>query len=223
MKVFITAQYHHKNQYSLEQSIKLLDWTLVDNIDDAEVVFSPNSYIDVLKYPEKKFIFGPHFCVFPNNAVRSINNKYNNCIYIQPSQQSIDMWEKHYNITNVPMKVYSFGVDTDKFNQISPIKDRESVFIYYKYRRPDELEYLIDFIRSKDKEPIVFDYTKGYKETEYIQSLHKCKYGLWFGCHESQGFALEEALSCNVPLLVWNIKRNKQQYRDRSEDSCRGD
>ena len=31
------------------------------------------------------------------------------------------------------------------------------------------------------------------------------------GCHESQGFALEEALSCNVPLLVWNVKLRIQE------------
>ena len=40
----------------------------------------------------------------------------------------------------------------------------------------------------------------------YVNYLHDCKFGIWVDAHESQGFALEEALSCNVPLLVWNAK-----------------
>ena len=36
--------------------------------------------------------------------------------------------------------------------------------------------------------------------------------------HESQGFALEEALSCNVPLLVWNVKSMNQEYASNYND-----
>ena len=31
------------------------------------------------------------------------------------------------------------------------------------------------------------------------------------GRHESQGFALQEALSMNIPLLVWNVKSMNQE------------
>jgi glycosyltransferase involved in cell wall biosynthesis len=47
---------------------------------------------------------------------------------------------------------------------------------------------------------------------DYINYLHESKYGIWIGCHESQGFALQEALSCNVPLLVWNVESMNQEY-----------
>ena len=36
--------------------------------------------------------------------------------------------------------------------------------------------------------------------------------------HESQGFALQESLSCNVPLLVWNIKSMNQEYGQNYDD-----
>jgi glycosyltransferase involved in cell wall biosynthesis len=45
-----------------------------------------------------------------------------------------------------------------------------------------------------------------YKEEEYIDILNKVQFGIWIGSHESQGFALEEALSMNVPLLVFDVK-----------------
>jgi hypothetical protein len=41
--------------------------------------------------------------------------------------------------------------------------------------------------------------------------LKNAKYGIWVGRHESQGFALEEALSCNVPLLVWDVLSMNQE------------
>ena len=58
----------------------------------------------------------------------------------------------------------------------------------------------------------VFNYNIGYNEKEYLEYLQNSKFGIWIGRHESQGFALEEALSCNVPLLVWNIKSINQEY-----------
>ena len=37
------------------------------------------------------------------------------------------------------------------------------------------------------------------------------KYGIILDAHESQGFAIEEALSCDVPLLVWNVTSMNQE------------
>ena len=35
--------------------------------------------LDTSKYPNKKFIFGPHFSVFPNNKLYEIKNINNRC------------------------------------------------------------------------------------------------------------------------------------------------
>ena len=41
--------------------------------------------------------------------------------------------------------------------------------------------------------------------------LEKSRFGIWIGCHESQGFALQEALSMNVPLLVMNVSDMREE------------
>ena len=64
----------------------------------------------------------------------------------------------------------------------------------------------------------IFDYVKRYNETDYIKYLKESKYGIILAAHESQGFAIEEALSCNVPLLVWNTKYMSQEYGSRYPD-----
>jgi len=43
--------------------------------------------------------------------------------------------------------------------------------------------------------------------------LQQSKYGIILDAHESQGFAIEEALSCNVPLLVWSAQTMNQEYQ----------
>ena len=43
------------------------------------------------------------------------------------------------------------------------------------------------------------------------ENIANSKYGIILDAHESQGFAIEEALSCNVPLLVWNVSSMSQE------------
>jgi hypothetical protein len=55
---------------------------------------------------------------------------------------------------------------------------------------------------------------KKYDENEdYLPTLKRCKFGIWIGCHETQGFAFQEALSCNVPLFVYDSVSMKEECR----------
>jgi hypothetical protein len=40
----------------------------------------------------------------------------------------------------------------------------------------------------------------------------------YFNAHESHGFNIEEALSCNVPVLVWNTRFLSQEYNSTYTD-----
>ena len=66
-------------------------------------------------------------------------------------------------------------------------------------------------LKNKNIKFEVFDYLNKYPEKKYLKYLQKAKYGIILDAHESQGFAIEEALSCNVPLLVWNVKHMSQR------------
>lgn len=216
-KAFLFNNYHFKNQEFLNKYVKK-NFTLTNTLNDADVVFSPSTYIDIENYPNKKFIFGNHFSVFPNSTVRRFNNIHNNAIYIQPSQQSVDTWQKEFNFTNLPMKTIQFAINTEKFKpSISNDEKDDTVMVYYKDRNPEEFKYIITFLNSKKINYRIFSYTQRYKEEDFINYLKKTKYAIWLGSHESQGFALLETLSTNVPILVWNVTLRKQQwsYRER--------
>jgi glycosyltransferase involved in cell wall biosynthesis len=223
MKIlFINYLLHTKNLYALNNynyHIDNINYIDLDNINLSEydIVYSPTIPINVKKYPNTKFIFGPHFSVFPNKKqIDEISN--NNSVYIQPSNWCVDIWKNNSICKNIRIKSLPFGVNTKKFINIKHINERDNVFIYFKRRNPNELQKIKEFLDSKQISYKIFDYVKKYNEDEYLTYLQNSKYGIWLGAHESQGFALEEALSCNVPLLVWNVTLMSQEFGSNYND-----
>jgi hypothetical protein len=206
---------HHKNKIGLINILNFLKYEYkfgsIADIDDFNIIYSPTDSVDTSKYPTKKFIMGPHFSVFPDeNKLKTINNIHNNTIYIQPSEWVSQLWI-NFNIQhNLPIFTMPFPVDTDKFSPKDVEKD--IIMVYTKRRSPHELNYIINYLNKNEMKYIIFDYVKGYKEEDYIRTLTRAKYGIIVDAHESQGFAIEEALSCNVPLFVWNVKFMSQEY-----------
>jgi len=216
MKIlFINIWMHKKNLnalYNYNYTIHTINHTDLDsiNLSDYNIVYSPSIPINVKKYPDTKFIFGPHFSVFPNREqIEKISNT--NSIYIQPSNWCVDIWKSNIICDNIKLKSLPFGVDTKKFININTINNRDKVFIYFKRRQYKELEQIKQFLELKNITYKIFDYIEKYNEEDYLTYLQNSKYGIWLGAHESQGFALEEVLSCDVPLLVWNVTSMSQE------------
>jgi hypothetical protein len=218
MKVlYLHYNVHNKNNIAI-RNYKNIEVTTINSIDELnnhdlsnfDCVLSISVPIDVSKYPNTKFIFGPQFSVFPDERLSLIKGK--NAVYNLLSDWVINIWSKSDIADGVNFIKLPFGVDTNKFNEIKQLKQRNKVFIYYKSRNPDELYFVINYLNSINIECTVFSYNSKYHEIDYINFLHESKFGIWIGTHESQGFALQEALSCNVPLLVWNVRSMNQEY-----------
>ena len=218
MKIlFVNTWMHPKNLNALLK-YKMISIEIIHKISDIDnydlslfdYVYSPTDPIRVSKYPNTKFIFGPHFSVFPDNKLTNIMS--DRTIYLMPSQWCIDFWEKYSLCENLNMIAIPFGVDTDKFRETISIKNRNRVFIYYKSRYPNELKFIEDLLKQNNISYRIFSYHQRYNEDDYLEYLQNSKYGIWVDAHESQGFALEEALSCNVPLFVWNVRSMNQEY-----------
>lgn len=216
--IYIKQGMHFKNHNSI-MSYKNITLYVIENPDilnrldlsQFDCVYSPQLPIDVHKYPKTKFIFGPHFSVFPQKQQMNLIRR-DNVTYVQPSEWAAKVWENNPLCNNIKIKPLPFGVDTNKFNNNKPITERNQVFIYFKSRNPIFLNIMELFLKSKDINYKIFNYKIKYDENTYIEYLKNSKYGIWIGRHESQGFALEEALSMNVPLLVWNVKSMNEEH-----------
>jgi len=201
-----------------EIEYKIGTGTIAD-IQNYDIIYNPSKEINTSLYPNKKFIFGPHFSTFPNNhQLQSLqNNKYKNSIYIQPSEWVVQLWKNMGAEQFLPIKSFPFPVNTEKFTHApdpahAPATIKNNVLVYYKHRSPQEFNQLKDFLIKQNINFRLFDYRQRYNETDYLAYLQTCKYGILLDAHESQGFAVEEALSCNVPLLVWNTQTMNQEH-----------
>lgn len=216
MRLLIVDIYHNmhrKNREGMEMILRHLgvefDYAKPGtDVGDYDVVYSPMIPINTALYPRVRFIFGPQFSVFPNQLLGMVNCVHKNAVYIHPSQWALDVWAG-MNVESMPMDVLRFPVDVDRFRPTDAKRTR--VFVYFKRRKPEELELVTAHLKKIGQDHVVFDYVKGYKEADYLECLQAAKYGIWVGTHESQGFALQEALSCDVPLLVWNARYMSQE------------
>ena len=212
--LILSADFHHKNRAGLEAMLRYLgiDFTYggVHDIAQCDVVYSPFGPVDVRAYPDKRFVFGPHFSVFPDAKVAALDGVGANAVYIQPSSLVVEVWRAR----NLRLRIAAqpFPVDTDRFCEVKPRHDRTRVVVYFKHRHPDNLARVLTFLRAQGVVDLqTFDYGDRYDEGEYLRSLQESRYGVWVDGHESQGFALQEALACNVPLLVWDASM-RQAY-----------
>jgi len=219
--LFINHWIHDKNKIAIKSYKNITEVSSIDdihpmNLTEYDCVYSPSHPINVKQYPKMKFIFGPHFSVFPDYKIQHIEGS--NSVYIQPSQWAADVWINSGLCDNLTIKPMPFAVDTETFKEIYPLEERYKVFIYFKQRNSEELNYITNFLISKNIEYHIFSYQDRYNQDDYIDYLHQSKYGIWLGRHESQGFALEEALSCNVPLLVWDVTSMNQEVGQHYSD-----
>jgi glycosyltransferase involved in cell wall biosynthesis len=210
--LIIGNNFHHKNKNGLDMIIHYLSiehkYGSTHDIDDFDVIYSPYTPIDTSEYPTKKFIFGPQFSVFPDNKLTLIKNTCHNSVYIQPSEWVKDVWADANRY--LPIHSFPFPVDMGKFKPNN--EERNKVFLYIKRRHPNEIQFMKNFLHERKIEYVVFDYVKRYNENDYLTTLQQAKYGIILDAHESQGFAIQEAMSCNVPLLVWNVRTLNQEH-----------
>lgn len=217
--VYIREGCHHKNHHALitytHIELVVIQANELDTMDltQFDCVLSPYIPIDVSKYPTTKFIFGPHFSVFPDNQLNRIKGTH--VVYNQLSDWVVNVWKSCKICDDLRLVKIPFGIDTDVFCSNIITGNRTTVFVYFKDRHPAELKTVCDFLSTRNIQYKIFSYKNRYREEDYIEFLKKSKYGIWVGRHESQGFALQEALSCNVPLLVWNVTSMNQEYGSR--------
>jgi len=154
--------------------------------------------------PEIKVIVGPNLHNLPRSIPHNID--ISRAIYLLPSE----WWKNffmYFGFKNAILDIWPVGIDTEEFKFFD--KKNEFVLIYFKERLLDELYFAEKLLKQKRIPFKIIKYGT-YKEEFYKNLLSRSRYIIWIGRHETQGIALEEALSCNIPILVWDIVSFRQ-------------
>jgi hypothetical protein len=77
--------------------------------------------------------------------------------------------------------------------------------VYCKHRDPVLYRHVFDTLSSKQVEYTTVTYGS-YNDADFKNALMDTKFVVWIGSHESQGFAFQETLAMNVPILVWDVR-----------------
>jgi glycosyltransferase involved in cell wall biosynthesis len=148
-----------------------------------------------------KVVVGPNLYVMPDDVPPSV--RLRGMRYVLPGPTSAGYWER-LGFARCDLSWWPVGIDTDECApSLRPAADR-CVMLYHKQRDAVELALiqrtLVDM--GVDYRLVVYG---EYEQADYLSTLASTSFIVWHGRNESQGIALQEALSCGVPVLVCDI------------------
>jgi hypothetical protein len=176
------------------------------NRGDYELLWLPSNWISPDDLPSHvKIIYGPQFFVFPEGpVVGELEPRWaNRAVYTCLSPWVESMWKEFAPSFRVPVRPFPFGVNGDIVDGSGKPKHMDCV-VYFKGRRGADLETAMGMLKARGLSFTVFSYGS-YRHEDYLKALQHAKFCLWIGASESQGFAFQECMATNTPMLVWGI------------------
>ena len=179
---------HRKNE---EGAMLLSDFNIEFNGTSRDVVVNSDKILGVTG---SVTMYGPsmdlHTISKINGEVVNLLSQWNvDCVrYLNPESNAIAL---------------PFPVNVEKFKP--SIKD-DIPMLYFKQRDQDILKDVFEFLIKKYNNIRFFHYEQGYNENDYLDACSKSPFCIWLGRHESQGFALQECLSSDTPILVIDVE-----------------
>lgn len=164
---------------------------------------------NVFKYNPENILIGPNVCTLPidNHFVMSQNYRQ----IIVPSE-----WVKKLYCKWIPEEkilIWPVGIDTEYFNDKSNLNKELDCLIYYKRRNLENLNYVKKILKRFNQNFDIIEYGN-YNEIDFIDKVSKSKYVFLLVNSESQGIAIQEMMSMNVPVFVWDVTH----WTDRGEE-----
>lgn len=158
------------------------------------------------KISDQKILIGPLYTLDHLTRLSKYVKEHNFIKIVAASKASYKIITEQLDI-DIPknkVTVLPMGVASQKnLNFSSRTKRNEKVLLYFKNRKTEELEDVIRLLKNKGIKYDLFQYGK-YDNKKLKKASNKYSFGIVLTTTESQGFAIQEMLSCNLPLLVWN-------------------
>ena len=148
-------------------------------------------------------IIGPNIDITANLVSYLVDNPRKYRKFLVPSPQVIESLQIAIpEFARVKVEVWPVGVETRKWKpSILRSRHRDTILIYQKGILTESDITLIELLKLRYPKNKVFEYGN-YKPKSYLKNLQKTRFSVWFGGWESQGIAMLESWSCDVPTYV---------------------
>lgn len=201
------SEFNEKLNVSNENEYLLLSWnvgkldlvSMISKIDSCNLIIGPNIEINA------KLV---SFLVDNSNMYKK---------FLVPSAQVIESLRTAIpEFARVKVEVWPVGVETRKWKPSRlRSRHRDTILIYQKGVLTDKDLGLIELLRLRYPKIEVVEYGN-YKPKSYLKILQKTRFAVWLGGWESQGIAMLESWSCDVPTYV----RTQCDCTDHIEGIC---
>jgi hypothetical protein len=189
---------------------KVVD-NLIKGLDLSDIKYRINSDGDVnlilqncnrLSGNLSNCFLGPNICTLPidNQSVMNCDS-YNKLLV--PSKWVKNLYKKW--VPEEKIDIWPVGIDTDRFTDKSKCEKEYDFLIYFKRRSTQDLHSVLSKLKENNLTYKVLEYGN-YVESEFIDLISRSKYGFVVDNCESQGIAIQEMMSCNLPLIVLDSK-----------------
>jgi hypothetical protein len=126
-------------------------------------------------------------------------------------------FEMGHDISPKNISVFPSGVISleELEKNISQKESSGECIIYFKKRPDKHLELVKNYLEKINIKYQVFSYGN-YDNEELIKAAKLADFGIFMSRPETQGFAAQELLSCNLPMFVWDQKINSYENKELS-------
>ena len=149
----------------------------------------------------ENLLIGPNVCTLPIDNEFIMSQKYKKTLV--PSQWVKDKYSRW--LPEDKIVIWPVGIDTDLFQDYSKKEKNNDFLIYFKRRENYTLDFVCNFLEAKEKNFEILKYGE-YSEWELIDKCKRSRYSIIIDGSESQGIATQEIMSCNLPMIVWDVK-----------------
>lgn len=174
----------------------------------GENIYCPQDHSILKSDFIKRMVIGPNICVLPFDSPVVMEQKYKKMIV--PSEWVFDKYSKW--ISKEKLQIWAIGIDTNQFYPNKNTK-RYDCLLYFKRRTNQELTESIKILNKFNQTYYLLEYGN-YKEDDFVNLINSCNYSFILNGTESQGIAIQEIMSCNCPVFVWDIAF----WNDRGEE-----
>lgn len=206
---------HVKNQEGMQLMCAEVDYMYLRSTDikevlkqDYDILWSPIVWIEPVLLPKVFIMFGPQFSTFPHPTLHSEEKiHFHNAVYNVLSDWNRLVYEKGIDLRHqfkLPLVTWPFAVNLERFAPTQKVPRQASrCLVYFKHRKTSDLEFVLQHLACRPELKVKVIEYGSYKEVDYLRALqHETDFVVWLDGHESQGFALQECLATDIPVLV---------------------
>jgi hypothetical protein len=144
---------------------------------------------------KKKFLVGPQ--IWPLSREFSLLSEEDTIVV--PSNWVKHLFEEKFNVSSKRILIWPCPIYAPSISYTPTI----DCLIYFKNRSQEDLSKVKNFLDKKNITHIQLSYDH-YDQSDFINALSSVKFCVILDNTESQGVAIQEMMSVNKPLFVWD-------------------